>query len=120
MVALLVGACSDTAEIPDAFHVVMVPGTVAATIDGSPCDELIAEGSNFYILGGPDNYSFSLSPAPSTALCTWASPALTCNLTSRGETITITVDGDRARVDAKASGMPPACQMSMDATIDPL
>lgn len=120
MVALLVGACSDTAEIPDAFHVVMVPGTVAAAIDGGPCDELIAEGSHFYILGGPDSYSFSLSPTPSTALCTWASPALTCNLTSRGETITLTVDGDRARVEAKASGMPPACQMSMDATIEPL
>lgn len=121
-IAFLLASCSDSAELPDAFHVVEVPGSVTATIDGGPCDELIADGSHFYILGGPDSYSFSLSPAPSSIPCTWAAPVLTCDRASIGETITLTVDGDQARVEAisRVAGMPPVCQMSMDATIDPL
>jgi hypothetical protein len=121
IVVLLAAACSDPAELPDAFHVVEVPGSVVVTIDGGPCDELIADGSNFYIMGGPDSYSFSLSPVPSSVSCTWVAPVLTCDLTSRDESITLTVDGDRALVEAISPiHGTPACRMSMDATIEPL
>jgi len=118
-IAILLAACSDPAELPDAFHVVMVPGTVAATVDGGPCDEIIADGSNFYIVGGPDSYSLSLTPQPSQVACTWDPPMMTCEYT---KIVALLIDGDHAHVEAIAqgTGATPMCQMSMDATIEPL
>lgn len=124
--ALGLAACTDAAELPDAFHVVEVPGTVVATVDGDPCDLIIADGSHFYIVGGPDSYSLSLTTDPSQFPCSWDPPTMTCEYTYTTtmfiKTITLNIDGDRAHVEAigAAPGTAPSCQMSMDATIEPL
>lgn len=119
---LALAACTDPAEIPDSFHVVMVPGTVVVALGDSSCSGFIGDGAHFYIVGGPDNYSASLTQAPSGILCTWSPPTMTCDHASVAETLTLTIDGDRARVESVGLGADamPWCRESMDATIEPL
>lgn len=122
MVALLLGACSDEAEIPDAFHVVMVPGTAMVALGDGSCSGFIGDGAHFYIVGGPDSYSASLTQVASGILCAWSPPTMICDHATVAETLTLTIDGDRAQVESVGLGSDamPWCRESMDATIEPL